>query len=189
MLQLGRAHLSRSHGGPAIAAGFEQWRRNVAIALGNAETSDAISAAYKRRWRTLEGANMLRGRSRNINDSSKTAVAHQKRQWLIKKVPRPTDQGTTGKVPLSIAYSAPLSMALRFPMAFRFLSCSALASALLFIMLWFLQRSTLCDNCVPQRCFLSLLFRGIRRAENVCGSGATPQSTLGCLQALGERPA
>ena len=39
--------LSRTEGSAIRRIGFEQWRRNVAIALGNAETTDAIRAALQ----------------------------------------------------------------------------------------------------------------------------------------------
>ena len=39
--------LSRTEGSAIRRIGFQQWRRNVAIALGNAETSEAIITALQ----------------------------------------------------------------------------------------------------------------------------------------------
>ena len=39
--------LSRTEGSAIRRIGFQQWRRNVAIALGNAETSDAVITALQ----------------------------------------------------------------------------------------------------------------------------------------------
>jgi epoxyqueuosine reductase len=41
------AFLSHTEGSAIRRIGFQQWRRNVAIALGNAETSEAIITALK----------------------------------------------------------------------------------------------------------------------------------------------
>jgi epoxyqueuosine reductase len=39
--------LTRTEGSAIRRIGFERWRRNVAIALGNAESTDAIRAALQ----------------------------------------------------------------------------------------------------------------------------------------------
>ena len=39
--------LSRTEGSAIRRIGFQRWRRNIAIALGNAETSDAVITALQ----------------------------------------------------------------------------------------------------------------------------------------------